>query len=171
METSHHKNIYYCCITLNGINIYIYTSSEELLYISLKTPKENSDKFRLTKVKEDDPYMLDVPKQLKEYFEGKRKKFSVKMDLSGTPFQLKVWKELTKIPYGKTISYKDLAKKTGDVKAVRAVGTANGHNPIPIIIPCHRVINSNGELGGYSGGLDIKVILLTLEGVLEPSLL
>ncbi|MDP3832259.1 MAG: methylated-DNA--[protein]-cysteine S-methyltransferase [Ignavibacteriaceae bacterium] len=171
MNSTEHKNIYYTTVNLGGYDLSIYTTRDALIYISLKQPKEDLDKHRLTKVKEDDPYMLNVPTQLKEYFAGQRKKFSVKVDLSGTQFQLRVWKELTKIPYGKTISYKQLAIKTGDAKAVRAVGGANGSNPIPIIIPCHRVINANGELGGYSGGLDIKSTLLTLEGVLDPSLL
>lgn len=171
MNSTEHKNIYYTTVNLGGYDLYIYTTRDALIYISLKQPKEDLDKHRLTKVKEDDPYMLNVPVQLREYFAGQRKKFSVKLDLSGTQFQLRVWKELTKIPYGKTISYKQLAIKTGDAKAVRAVGGANGSNPIPIIIPCHRVINANGELGGYSGGLDIKSTLLTLEGVLDPSLL
>jgi O-6-methylguanine DNA methyltransferase len=171
MNGTEHKNIYYTIINLGGHDLYIYSTREALIHISLKLPKEDLDKHRLTKVKEDDPYMLGVPLQLREYFSGERKKFSVKLDLSGTKFQLKVWKELTKIPYGRTISYKELATKTGDPKAVRAVGGANGSNPIPIIIPCHRVINANGELGGYSGGLDIKSMLLTIEGVLEPSML
>lgn len=106
--------------------------------------------------------------ELFEYFKGERKKFSVKLDIKGTDFQKKVWKELQKIPYGKTCSYKDIAIKLNDPNASRAVGTANGKNPICIIIPCHRVIAQNGKLGGYTGGLDIKIELLEVEGGILP---
>ncbi len=104
--------------------------------------------------------------QLEEYFSGKRKVFDCPLDLYGTPFQKKVWLELSKIPYGETRSYKQIALGIGASKAVRAIGGANNRNPIPIIIPCHRVIGSNGELVGYGGGLPIKEHLLHLEGVL-----
>ncbi|MCE1189130.1 MAG: methylated-DNA--[protein]-cysteine S-methyltransferase [Ignavibacteria bacterium] len=101
--------------------------------------------------------------QLLEYFAGTRKTFDIPLDMEGTPFQKKVWKQLTRIPYGKTVSYKDVAVKIKQPEAVRAVGMANGANPVPIIVPCHRVINANGKLGGYSGGLDIKIQLLDME--------
>lgn len=101
--------------------------------------------------------------QLKEYFNGMRYEFSIPIIYSGTIFQQRVWQELQKIPYGNTISYKELAMKTGNPKAVRAVAQACGANPIPIIIPCHRVICTNGKIGGYSAGLDIKRLLLELE--------
>ncbi len=102
-------------------------------------------------------------KQLHEYFAGKRKKFSLKLDLSGTEFQQSVWFALSKIAYGATISYAQQAKLVGKPKAFRAVGSANGKNPVPIVLPCHRVIASNGELGGFSGGLSIKRKLLSFE--------
>ncbi|MFZ4715818.1 MAG: methylated-DNA--[protein]-cysteine S-methyltransferase [Bacteriovoracaceae bacterium] len=105
-------------------------------------------------------------KELEQYFAHQRTKFTVPLDLEGTDFQQKVWKELSKISYGKTFSYKEVALKLKNEKAVRAVGTANGKNPICIIIPCHRVIAANGKLGGYSGGLEKKVELLKLEGSL-----
>ncbi|MCX6151373.1 MAG: methylated-DNA--[protein]-cysteine S-methyltransferase [Ignavibacteriales bacterium] len=101
--------------------------------------------------------------ELDKYFKGELTEFSSRLSLGGTIFQQKVWKELMKIPFGQTISYLDLAKRTGDIKAVRAVGLANGKNKIPIIIPCHRVIGSNGNLIGYSGGLWIKEWLLNHE--------
>ena len=101
--------------------------------------------------------------ELDEYFAGKRKKFDVTTAFTGTPFQNKVWQELLKIPYGKTVSYADLAKAAGNPKACRAAGSANGKNPIAIIIPCHRVIASNGSLGGYAYGLEAKKQLLDLE--------
>ena len=105
--------------------------------------------------------------QLREYFEGEREVFQLKLKPSGTPFQLQVLAALQHIPYGATKSYGDIANEIGKPKAVRAVGAANGRNPIPIIIPCHRVIGANGSLTGFGGGLDAKQYLLNLE---TPSL-
>lgn len=101
--------------------------------------------------------------QLEEYFDGRRKEFDIPIKLRGTEFQKKVWNELLKIPYGATVSYKDIAIKIGNPKACRAVGMANHNNPILIIVPCHRVINENKRLGGYALGLDLKRKLLELE--------
>ncbi len=101
--------------------------------------------------------------QINEYLCGKRKKFDVKLAFSGKDFQTRVWNALIKIPYGKTASYKDIAKAAGNEKACRAVGMANHNNPIAIIIPCHRVIGSNGSLVGFGGGLSTKEFLLNLE--------
>lgn len=101
--------------------------------------------------------------QLDVYFKGKRKEFDIKIKLKGTSFQQKVWEELVRIPYGSTLSYKDIATKIGNMKASRAVGRANNKNPIPIIVPCHRVIGKNGKLVGYAMGLEIKQMLLDLE--------
>ncbi len=103
--------------------------------------------------------------ELNEYFDGKRKNFTVPLKPDGTEFQKKVCKALLDIPYGKTCSYRDIAEAIGSPKACRAVGTSNGKNPIPIIIPCHRVINSSGNLGGYSAGLDIKAKLMDIENI------
>ena len=105
--------------------------------------------------------------QLNEYFEGKRKNFDLPLKFDGTEFQNRVWQELLKIPFGNTISYKELAERIGNAKACRAVGMANNKNPIPIIIPCHRVVGSNGNLTGYAGGLDVKKFLLDLEQTQE----
>jgi methylated-DNA-[protein]-cysteine S-methyltransferase len=105
----------------------------------------------------------DLMRQLQEYFAGSRSDFDLPLAPQGTSFQIKVWDALQKIPYGETISYAELAQRIGRPKAVRAVGAANGANPIPILIPCHRVIGSNGALVGYGGGLDIKKHLLALE--------
>ncbi len=107
--------------------------------------------------------LAQAAKELTEYFSGKRKKFSVTLDAQGTEFQKRVWRELAKIPYGKTCSYSDIAKNIKNAKAVRAVGTANAKNPHCIIVPCHRVIAADGTLGGYSGGLKTKIKLLALE--------
>jgi O-6-methylguanine DNA methyltransferase len=109
--------------------------------------------------------------ELREYFEGKRQEFTVQLDLRGTEFQKKCWRALLKIPYGKTRSYAQVARSVGCPQGFRAVGMANHDNPVPIIVPCHRVLNSNGELGGYGGGLDVKRKLLELEGALQPTLL
>ncbi len=105
----------------------------------------------------------EVIRQLKAYFVGELKLFDVPLSLAGTEFQLQVWNALRKIPYGETISYAKLAREIGNPKAVRAVGLANGQNPIPIIIPCHRVIGSDGSLTGFDGGLPNKRKLLALE--------
>jgi methylated-DNA-[protein]-cysteine S-methyltransferase len=102
--------------------------------------------------------------EIAEYLDGKRQNFEVPLDIQGTDFQKKVWLQLLKIPYGQTLSYLELAKQIQNEKSVRAVGTANGRNPLCVVIPCHRVIASNGTLGGYSGGLEIKSKLLALEG-------
>lgn len=111
-------------------------------------------------------HLLDLlEQQLKEYFAGDRTSFDLPLDPDGTEFQKKVWKQLLKIPYGQTQSYKDIAKGIKDANASRAVGTANSKNPICIIIPCHRVITSNATLGGYTGGLDKKIKLLNIEHI------
>ncbi|MBM4174812.1 MAG: methylated-DNA--[protein]-cysteine S-methyltransferase [Ignavibacteria bacterium] len=112
------------------------------------------------------PILDECVTQLDEYFKGKRKEFTVKLNHDGTEFQKKVWNELLKISFGKTVSYLELAKSLGDVKAIRAVGKANSKNKIAIIIPCHRVIGSNGNLTGYAGGLWRKEWLLKHEGIL-----
>lgn len=106
----------------------------------------------------------DVKRQLDEYFAGKREVFEVRLAPLGTAFQQEVWHALQRIPYGTTCSYGDLAEQIGRPRAVRAVGTANGANPIAIIVPCHRVIGSNGTLTGYAGGVERKQMLLELEG-------
>lgn len=107
--------------------------------------------------------MKDCLLQLDEYFKGKRRTFKVKLQLHGTEFQKKVWKQLMNIPYAKTLSYKQMARAIGNVNAVRAVGGANGRNPVGIIIPCHRVIAHDGTLGGFGGGLWRKEWLLSHE--------
>ncbi len=117
-------------------------------------------RVRITRV----PHALrDCTDQLEEYFQGTRQSFSLPLDLVGTPFQEKVWLETLKIPYGETISYIDLAKKMENPKALRAVGGANGSNPVSIIVPCHRVIGKDGKLLGYAGGLWRKKWLLEHE--------
>jgi methylated-DNA-[protein]-cysteine S-methyltransferase len=109
-------------------------------------------------------------RQMDEYFSGRRRCFDLPLDLRGTEFQKRCWQELLNIPYGETRSYADIARAIGNPAAVRAVGLANGQNPIAIIVPCHRVIGSDGSLTGYGGGLESKRKLLELEGALSGSL-
>jgi methylated-DNA-[protein]-cysteine S-methyltransferase len=120
------------------------------------------------RVRNDDgniaPVLKETADQLEDYFAGERTEFDVAMELDGTDFQREVWTELSRIPYGKTISYGELARRVGRPNGPRAVGQANGRNPIAIIVPCHRVLASNG-IGGYGGGLPAKRALLALEGV------
>jgi methylated-DNA-[protein]-cysteine S-methyltransferase len=113
--------------------------------------------------KQDAEPFGEVIRQLRAYFSGELKEFNVPLALEGTPFQMRVWNSLRTIPYGRTISYAQLAQEIGNPKAVRAVGLANGCNPVPIVIPCHRVIGSNGKLTGFGGGLPAKKALLALE--------
>ncbi|GAB3713537.1 methylated-DNA--[protein]-cysteine S-methyltransferase [Flavobacterium koreense] len=128
----------------NGVSIISVLAEGEL---STKIPNE----------------LQEAVSQLQEYFEGKRKDFDFKLNPKGTDFQKKVWQELLNIPFGKTMSYMDLSKKLGDVKAIRAVASANGKNPLWIVVPCHRVIGTDGSLTGYAGGLWRKKWLLEHE--------
>ncbi len=126
---------------------------------------DNPKRVRLAPLVENKthPVLLATERELKEYFDGKRTSFSVNLDAAGTSFQTKVWRALSEIPFGETRSYGDIAKRIGNPTAVRAVGAANGRNPISIIVPCHRVIGASGKLTGFAGGLKTKEHLLTLE--------
>jgi methylated-DNA-[protein]-cysteine S-methyltransferase len=110
------------------------------------------------------PVLVEAERQLREYFAGRRRSFDLTLDFVGTPFQRAVWKALLTIPFGQTRSYGEIAKQVGRPSASRAVGAANGRNPVSIIAPCHRVIGSTGALTGFGGGLDVKERLLRLEG-------
>lgn len=114
----------------------------------------------------EEPLLADCARQLAEYFSGARRVFDLPLHPVGTAFRMKVWSELQQIPYGQTITYGELARRVGNARGARAVGGANHHNPISIIIPCHRVIGADGSLTGYGGGLDMKEALLRLEGSL-----
>lgn len=113
----------------------------------------------------NDSFFTEVQEQLEEYFNGVRTSFNLRLNPGGTDYQKQVWRMLAKIPYGKVYSYKDIAELTGNSKASRAVGMANSKNPLPIIVPCHRVIGANGKLTGFACGLAIKEKLLELEGI------
>ncbi|PAB61074.1 methylated-DNA--[protein]-cysteine S-methyltransferase [Anaeromicrobium sediminis] len=135
--------------------VEIITSDDSVLSIMfVEEKKEETEKPEILK---------EALVQIKEYFEGNRKEFHLKIDFVGTDFQKKVWNELLNIPYGQVVSYKDIAVRIGNEKAVRAVGTTNGKNKISIVVPCHRVIGSNGKLTGYAGGVHRKDWLLNHE--------
>jgi len=122
-------------------------------------------RFPDASLEEDENRNRGAVEQLREYFAGKRTEFDLPLDLQGTAFQLRVWSELRKVPYGYTVSYAELARRIGKPRAVRAVGQANHHNPVPIVVPCHRVVGSDGRLVGFGGGLELKKKLLELENV------
>ena len=126
---------------------------------------ENPRRLRLGDAVGDDRHsvLLETERQLKEYFAGRRKRFDLKLDFAGTPFQCRVWQALLTIPYGETRTYTEIARQIGNPTASRAVGAANGRNPISIVVPCHRLLGSTGKLTGYAGGLDAKAYLLALE--------
>ena len=135
----------------------LLANKEKLLKLSFKGPKDITEE-----AKEDKSRFKSIFKQLEEYFAGDRREFSIDYLIDTSLFATRVYKEMAKIPYGTTLSYSELAKKSGRKLAYRAVGTACGKNPLPLIIPCHRVIAVNG-LGGFGGGLDTKRFLLNLE--------
>ena len=139
--------------------------ANDISLIAVLWENETPNRVRLAELIENKqhPILLETKKQLSEYFEGQRKIFDLPLDFEGTEFQQKVWQALLTIPFGETRSYKDIAEQIGNVKAVRAVGAANGKNPISIIAPCHRVVGANGKLVGFAGGLENKDVLLKLE--------
>ena len=139
--------------------IHLYANDEGLCALYMNTHRDELPHG----VPGNNKVLDQTISELKEYFEGNRREFSVPLLPNGTKFQQSVWAELMNIPYGKTISYGELAKRLGDPLLTRAVGTANGANPISIIIPCHRVIGANGHLTGYSGGIEKKRWLLDHE--------
>ena len=142
----------------------LVASSKGLLAIDVRN---NAKQVVTAKDASAQAILFKTKKQLEQYFAGKRTSFDVALDLVGTEFQVRAWRALCRIPFGKTISYGQQASNIKNPKAFRAVGSANGKNPIPIIVPCHRVVASDGSLGGYSLGLKMKIQLLALEGVSE----
>ncbi len=141
----------------------ICEENQKIVMVNIIKTKENADEIIKSSIQKETELIKNAKKQLDEYFAGKRKNFDIPIELNGTDFQIKVWKELLKIPYGETCTYLDIAKRVGNPNASRAVGMANNKNKIMIIVPCHRVIGSNKKLVGYAGGLDIKEKLLKLE--------
>ena len=150
----------YACATDRGVCLLEFYDRKKI-----DTQFESLKKHLAINILENEtPILKNLKIELLEYFAGKRQNFSVPLHLVGGDFQKKVWNELLKIPFGKTVSYKQLAENVGNSKAVRAVANANAANKIAVIVPCHRVIGSNGSLTGYAGGLDRKLNLLKLEG-------
>ncbi|OGU53160.1 MAG: hypothetical protein A2315_17005 [Ignavibacteria bacterium RIFOXYB2_FULL_35_12] len=164
------ENLYFSFQKISGIYFRVFTTKKGIRRIYLNDKEAKIKSASLTKLHPDDPYMYNIFAELKEYFNRERKKFTVPLDVLGTDFQKKVWNELLKIPYGQLMTYKAIAIMLGNENAMRAVGRANATNHAPIIIPCHRVIASNGKLGGYSGGVSLKEKLLELEGSLSLEL-
>ena len=143
-------------------NFGVLISESKLIKIILPNKLE-SIPIKVANPKKYEPFMIDVLKQLSQYFNGSRKQFELDLKLQISPFYQKVLNEVCKIPYGQTCSYKNIAEKIKNPRAYRAVANANATNPIPIVIPCHRVIQSNGELGKYGGGKGLKHSLIEKE--------
>ncbi len=145
-------------------DLYLVASEQGLSGVHFK-PQAIPIEMAIDRSKPAVRILIEAKSQLDEYFKRERKTFDLPLDLRGTEFQKQVWRELFKIPYGVTRSYTEIAGQIKNSKAVRAVGSANGKNPIGIIIPCHRVITSEGKLGGYSGGIRNKAMLLSIENI------
>ncbi|MCV2885699.1 methylated-DNA--[protein]-cysteine S-methyltransferase [Aestuariibacter sp. AA17] len=155
--------------------VYTQTIRSEMGWVEITASEQGiqSIYFKDDKQREDKPnqHTKAAVMQLEEYFAGSRDVFDLPLDMKGTTFQRSVWDELLKIPYGETCSYKQIADKLNNPKAVRAVGAANGKNPVSIVVPCHRVIGSNQTLTGYAGGLERKAKLLSLENAQQTFLI
>jgi methylated-DNA-[protein]-cysteine S-methyltransferase len=141
----------------------LVASSNALVAILWERERPNRVKLDAMNLDPRHPVLIEAERQLTEYFSGTRTEFDLPLEPRGSEFQKKVWQALRRIPFGKTRSYLDLAKTVGSAKAVRAVGAANGMNPLSIVVPCHRVIGANGSLTGFAGGLEAKAKLLALE--------
>lgn len=164
------NRIYWSEITVDAMRFALAATEVGLYQILLPSGKAKSREnwlqtLGLTRqVVYSEAYLQPYNEQLYEYFRGERQEFALPLDMRGTTFQLAVWEALRSIPYGQVCSYSDIAKSIGRPLAVRAVGMANGANPLPIVVPCHRVIGKNGALTGYGGGLPLKERLLAVEG-------
>jgi methylated-DNA-[protein]-cysteine S-methyltransferase len=141
----------------------LVASSQALVAVLWEKERPNRVKLGAMNLDPRHPILIEAERQLSEYFTGQRIRFDLPLQLNGTEFQKKVWQALREIPFGKTRSYRDLARAVGLPKASRAVGAANGKNPLSIVVPCHRVIGANGALTGFAGGLATKAALLALE--------
>ncbi|MCH5234155.1 MAG: methylated-DNA--[protein]-cysteine S-methyltransferase [Muribaculaceae bacterium] len=150
--------------------LLLIAHQESLVYCNWVTSECQSKQIHIEKLfqdeketTEDQKVLNETTRQLKEYFSGLRLEFDIPLRLIGTDFQKKVWNLLNLTPYGTTITYKELSRRFGNPKAIRAIAQACGANPISIIVPCHRIVSSNGKSGGYTGGVDKKIVLLSLE--------
>ena len=142
----------------------LVANANALVAILWERQRPNRIKLAMLKCDPQQPILLETERQLEEYFAGTRNEFNLPLEPAGTEFQKKVWQALREIPFGQTRSYLDLAKSIGSGKAVRAVGAANGKNPLSIVVPCHRVVGTDGALTGFAGGLEVKARLLAHEG-------
>ena len=167
--------IYWAPYTHGDWHLILAASAQGLCYVGLPHAElQDLEQFverhcAGSTLQQDVDRLKAARQQLDEYFAQSRRRFDLALDFRGTPFQMAVWQALSGIPYGETRSYGEIAREIGRPAAVRAVGAANGHNPIPIVVPCHRVIGSNGTLTGYRGGLEVKRLLLQLEGLVLSS--
>ena len=141
----------------------LVASTKALVAVLWEQERPNRVKLDISKLDPRHPILLETERQLMEYFAGRRTEFELPLEPCGTEFQVKVWRALREVPFGETRSYLDLARAVGSSKASRAVGVANGKNPLSIIVPCHRVVGSDGSLTGFAGGLETKAKLLALE--------
>lgn len=163
MKTSKRTTFFYKTIQSPVGKLRLIATDRGLAAILWENDRPN--RVRLGSLEENarHPLLLETERQLKDYFAGKRQTFSLPFDFAGTDFQKQVWKALLSIPFGKTPSYGEIARRIGRPRAARAVGAAIGKNPVSIIVPCHRVIGASGKLTGFAGGLDTKAQLLELE--------
>ena len=165
------QKMFYTSLKIGGNSITIYSSPKGICRIDLNS-KSGSKLFqKKSKLPPNDQNFFGLPEQLKQYFGSELKTFTVPLDIQGTTFQLQVWNELMNISFGEVVTYKDIAVRIKNEKSYRAVGNAVGANPVPIVIPCHRVIKTSGALGGFSGGgPKVKEKLLALEGCVSLEL-
>jgi methylated-DNA-[protein]-cysteine S-methyltransferase len=146
-------------------NLILVANESELVGIYFEGFDHIPAEKKTWKLDPKHPVLQKAEKQLTEYFQGKRSEFTIPLGFKGTKFQESVWKQIARIPFGKTLSYSDLARKAGSPRAIRAAGTNTGKNPLAIVIPCHRVLTKSGGIGGFAGGLDWKRHLLKVENI------
>lgn len=147
----------------------LVATDDGLSAILWENDRPNRVPLNIAAEEHDHPVLVETERQLGEYFAGRRTRFALTLDLTGTAFQRKVWRALLTIPFGETRSYAQIARQIGHPTAARAVGAANGRNPVSIVTPCHRVVGSTGAMTGFAGGLEVKVHLLALEGGQDKS--
>jgi len=162
-ENVKNTNYYYKVMPTIVGQLKLIATDKGLAAVLWENDKPNRVRFGTPVEDDQHPVLVQAEEQLAEYFAGRRKVFTVKLDPAGTDFQTRVWAALKTIPFGETRSYGEIARQIGNAKAVRAVGAANGRNPLSVIVPCHRVIGASGHLTGFAGGIEIKERLLALE--------
>jgi methylated-DNA-[protein]-cysteine S-methyltransferase len=162
LNNGDYSTIFYHTIIQSPLGPILLTADQDGLTGINFQRAQGAKKPRTGSVESESPF-AEAERQISAYFRGELKEFNLELSVKGTAFQRSVWKALGEIPYGTTISYKELARRIGKASACRAVGAANGQNPLPIVVPCHRAVGSNGQLTGYYGGIHIKKYLLNLE--------